>query len=117
MNYFTLPGIPRKIIKDAKKIISAVEQVLGITYLQMSGRNREQSIVDARHVCIFLIRRSTKMSLVEIGKLFNRDHTSIIHACRNIQNHLDTGDYTHEYVMLVDKVLTGGALIGSTRNT
>ncbi|ALN73546.1 helix-turn-helix domain-containing protein [Aureimonas sp. AU20] len=47
------------------------------------GPSRAQSVVIARYEAIYEVaRRCSWMSLSEIGRLFDRDHTTIIHALR-----------------------------------
>lgn len=65
-------------------IVDAVCAVYNITYWQMFGSSQKEEIVDARHMAMFMIRKHTKLSLPAIGKIFNRAHATILHACRRI---------------------------------
>ena len=55
----------------------------------LTGSTRKQEIATARHICMYLCRRLTEAPLKSIGAEFgNRDHTTVIHACRNIASRL-----------------------------
>jgi len=41
------------------------------------GNRRSQSVVAPRHAAVYLIYSWTNLSLVSIGKIFNRDHSTI----------------------------------------
>jgi chromosomal replication initiator protein len=51
----------------------------------LKNKNRKQNIVHPRHLSMFLIRELTEYSTTEIGNYFGRDHSSVIHAIKNIE--------------------------------
>ncbi len=62
-----------------------------ISVEMLTGATRKQEIATARHICMYLCRRLTEAPLKAIGTEFgNRDHTTVIHACRNIASRLST---------------------------
>ncbi len=58
------------------KIFTAVFQKYGVNKEDLLGTKRNKDIAQARHVSIYIIRTITEMSFPNIGKLFNRDHTT-----------------------------------------
>ena len=44
----------------------------------MIGTKRNKEIAQARHITIYLIRDITEMSFPNIGKIFDRDHTTVM---------------------------------------
>jgi len=60
------------------KVFVAVEKKYGISKADLTGKSRVKDVSQARHVTIHLIRTLTEMSLPAIGKLFNRDHSTIL---------------------------------------
>ncbi len=60
------------------KIFIAAEKKYGVSKSDLVGKSRVKEVAQARHVTIHLIRTLTEMSLPAIGKLFNRDHTTIL---------------------------------------
>jgi len=56
----------------------------------MSSRRRPSSIAFPRQVAMFLSRKLTKLSLVEIGECFGRrDHGTVIHACKKVNHEME----------------------------
>ena len=66
------------------KIFSVLEKRYGISREEMLGKRRTGDIVYARHIAIYLIQEYTDLSLKKTGKLFERDHTTIISARDNV---------------------------------
>lgn len=66
--------------------IDAAARAFAIGTDEILGAKRYQQIVLARHVAAHLLRKHcAHMSTTEIGRrLGGKDHTSIMHACRNI---------------------------------
>ena len=60
------------------KIFTAVYNKYGITKEDITGKKRNKEIAQARHISIYLIRELTEMSYPNIGKIFDRDHTTIL---------------------------------------
>ncbi|MTV64471.1 helix-turn-helix domain-containing protein, partial [Streptococcus pneumoniae] len=56
----------------------------------------------ARHTAMFFINKSCFESLLATGKIFNRDHTSVIHAIRNVRNMIECGHT--KYIELVQSI-------------
>jgi hypothetical protein len=72
--------------EDPKRIIETCAAYLNIAYEAMYSKSRKRDIVYARHMTIALLAKFTKLSLKDIGKLFNgRDHTTVIHAKRSVE--------------------------------
>lgn len=52
----------------------------GLTRLEILSRRREPRLLWPRHAAIWLASRCTVASLPEIGRHFDRDHTTVYHA-------------------------------------
>lgn len=69
-----------------------VELVSGYFRLEpgaLRSRRRVRNIVLPRQVSMYLARKLTALSLEEIGRLFGgRDHTTVLHACRKVEEAL-----------------------------
>jgi hypothetical protein len=52
--------------------------------------NRRKSWTEWRHFIVWEIARSTKLTLLQIGDLLNRDHTTILHAIRKMDKRFGT---------------------------
>ena len=73
-----------------EKIFSSVYQKYGIKKEDLISTKRNKEIAYARHITIYLIREVTEMSLPNIAKIFNRDHSTIISSIETIERKLIT---------------------------
>ena len=73
------------------QIIDAVVKRYSVKVSDLQGKKRNQSISLPRQVSMYLARRMTNLSLEEIGGYFGgRDHTTVLHAERKIEEMLRT---------------------------
>ena len=71
-----------------EKIFSSVYQKYGIKKEDLVSTKRNKEIAYARHITIYIIREVTEMSLPNIAKIFNRDHSTIISSIETIERKL-----------------------------
>ena len=55
---------------------------------KLKGSGRSKDLVLPRQVAMYLVRDLTDYSLPEIGKIFSRDHTTVLHSINKIENYL-----------------------------
>jgi len=65
-------------------IIKRVAAAFGVTEAELLGTSRLRGVVVPRQVAIYLARELTALSLPRIGAAFSRDHSTVLHACRKI---------------------------------
>lgn len=101
MNYYTMPGIKRGIDNASKGvhrsdlILEAVSTYFNISkWLLVNQNGRQAEKVYRRFVAIYLLRNDTNLTLKSVGKIFRRDHTSVIHAIADIEHRLSIDPYT-----------------------
>jgi chromosomal replication initiator protein len=64
-----------------------VAKYFNISQIELKSKKRNRIILLPRHIAMYLARRLTKVSLPDIGRDFGgKDHTTVIHACRKIEN-------------------------------
>lgn len=63
-------------------VISAVSDITEISLDEMTSRDRHRDTTEARHIAMYILRMKKNLPLKKIGNIFNRDHTSVIHAVR-----------------------------------
>lgn len=66
-------------------ILAWVHEVYGISPQRVLQRSRSKLVVEARSAAMYLARTLTSMSLTELGRAFGRDHTTVLHAVRKIE--------------------------------
>jgi chromosomal replication initiator protein len=65
-------------------IMAQTAAYFGLTLEDLRGPSRSRVLVNARQIAMYLCRELTSMSLPEIGKEFNKDHTTVMHANKKI---------------------------------
>lgn len=49
---------------------------------ELNGRSREQFYVFRRHYLCYALYRTQELTLSEIGRIFKRDHSTVLHSIR-----------------------------------
>lgn len=84
LSYYVIPGLTMKKVRFQRIIMSVAEHFQISTRLMMS-KSRQRELVLARNMCMYIMKNYFNMTLKEVGKAFNRDHTTAIHAIRMFQ--------------------------------
>ena len=72
-------------------IIETVAKSFQLSPLYLKSRRRDRETTLARQVAMYLTKQETNCSLAQIGmELGNRDHSTVIHACKKIESHIDS---------------------------
>ncbi len=78
-------------LADVERILSEVAIFYGVTAKDLRSRKRTRSMVTARHMAAYLIRDIGHKSYPEIGReLGGRDHSTIIHSCKIVEDGLES---------------------------
>ena len=63
-----------------EELLKLVSKFTGITMEKIQGNSRLTDIVMVRHIHFYLACKYCSMTIKEIGKINNRDHSSVIHG-------------------------------------
>jgi len=98
------PGnIPTDAMVD--RILTAVSKKYGVTEDDIKSKKKTDSIANARHVSIYIIRKLTDLSLKEIGKIFGRDHSTVISSINKVEISIKTiNNYEGEITKLLKEI-------------
>lgn len=72
----------RVTIEEIQKQVSAH---FNIKVSEMSSHRRARSVARPRQVAMYLAKQLTSRSLPEIGRKFERDHTTVMHAVKKVE--------------------------------
>ena len=73
----------------------------------MKSKTRKREIVQCRQLAMFFSKQMTKDSLAMIGKhCGNKDHATVLHACKTVNNLADTDKRFKGYIVDIEKKLT-----------
>lgn len=90
-----------------EKIFSSVYQRYGIKKEELVSAKRNKEVAFTRHVTIYIIREVTEMSLPNIGKIFNRDHSTIMSSIETVEKKLITDAILNVEIDDMIKEVTG----------
>ncbi len=80
---------------DINDIQKETAKHYAITVSDLSSKSRKQHYVLARQMAIFIAHELTTLSLTKIGKHFgNRDHSTVLHAIKKIENKIPQSSET-----------------------
>jgi chromosomal replication initiator protein len=87
-------------------IQEAVCSVRGVSRQDLLSAKRTSRISHARQLAMYLTRQETSLSLAQIAREFNRDHTTVLHAIRTVSTRLapesETAAILHRTSELLD---------------
>ena len=95
MNYWAIPSqkesrlTTKEMIKYSETIIDKIAEYYKILPKDIKGKSRKRHFVKARFIAMYCIKNNTTLTLKSIADMVGRDHTTIIHSLRTIQNTLD----------------------------
>jgi len=79
-------------------IQEAVSSVLGVPRSDLVSARRTARIARARQLAMYLARELTSLSLAQIAREFDRDHTTVLHAVRSVSKRLEPGSSETEAI-------------------
>ena len=102
--------IVEKFVKNTKKEISidhiqkVVSDYFQMDVMTLQSKTRKRHIVQARQLAMFFSKKFTKASLASIGtKIGHRDHATVLHACKTVDNLAFTDKQFRKYVEDLNK--------------
>lgn len=107
MNYFALPGLRKHYVGDLlpTAVINCVCKHLKVDKGRVIRKGRKREVVHARFMIFYILRTYTRMSLKEVGDIFGRDHSTVIHGVSTFKDRYDTEDDTKaDLVTIVSKL-------------
>lgn len=70
-------------------IVKVVAEHFGVSQEDIISKKRNSEYVIPRQICMYMIREHTTTSLDNIAKMLNKkDHTTILHGCKKIENEM-----------------------------
>ncbi|GHA14353.1 chromosomal replication initiator protein DnaA [Arenicella chitinivorans] len=90
-----------------ENIQKTVAEFFGIRVSDLKSKRRNRQIARPRQVAMALAKELTNMSLPDIGDAFGgRDHTTVIHACKKVDELVKTDSKINEDYNSLQKILS-----------
>ncbi len=87
---------------DIQKIVS---DYYGVSLPDLLGRSRQKRLVRARQMAIYFCRIYTEKTVVELGRLFQRSHASVVHALQTLERNRKTQPRVAQELQLLEEKL------------
>lgn len=95
-------------VLHADNVIESVCAFYNIKPTQLKGPKRDASLVKARQVAMFLLKKELRLTLVEIGNILGgRDHTTVMHGVEKVEGLLVEKSFLNEEILGISKTLRG----------
>lgn len=79
------PGLEQPKYLKYDPIASTISKTLNISIDEMKSETRKRIVVEARWIAMHFLTKEYPGQTVSIGKYFNKDHSSICHANKMIE--------------------------------
>jgi chromosomal replication initiator protein len=89
-----------------ESIQTAVAKHFRLKAADFKSNSKQRSVARPRQIAMYLIRKYTSLGFKEIGHYFgNRDHTTIMHACREIEKKIESEQEIKDAVEAIQNLL------------
>jgi chromosomal replication initiator protein len=99
-----------KFVKNTTREISidfiqkVVSDYFSLPLELLKSKTRKREVVQARQIAMFFAKNMTKSSLASIGlQCGGKDHATVLHACRTVNNLLETDKKFRVYIDEIEK--------------
>ena len=86
-------------------IMTETAAYFGLSREDLVSKSRSRPLTTARHIAMYLLRELTDLSLIKIGELFDRDHTTAMHGIQKIEKMMPDRDTTYRQVQELTKTI------------
>ncbi len=86
-------------------IQDAVCAVSGLTRAELLSPQRSPRVSHSRQLAMYMARELTPLSLTQIARAFDRDHTTVMHAIRSVSARLEPGSETAAAIHTIHSTL------------
>ena len=88
-------NVTRDVIRSERSytpeyIVEKTAAFYSLTSEDILGKGKTKNIAAARQMATYLMRKLTTLTLEEIGTVLNRDHSTILHSIRKIEESVNT---------------------------
>lgn len=91
-----------------KVIISTLEDYYGIPKDSLLTETRVQTIAIPRLIAMYICRTLGGMTYVEIGDVFNRNHSTVIRGCLRVKKLMEHKKFLKQYNQILKEIYRAG---------
>ena len=90
----------------AEIIMDETAQYFSLRRADLVSKSRSRPLTTARHIAMYLLRELTGLSLIKIGDLFDRDHSTALHGIKRIETLMPNRDTVYRQVQELTRKIT-----------
>ncbi|HJQ74138.1 MAG TPA: DnaA/Hda family protein [Gaiellaceae bacterium] len=90
-----------------ERIVTATAVAFRVPSRRLRGRSQSAGVLGARQVAMFLARKLLGRPFAELATAFDRDHTTVLHACRAVAARLEKDPAFRAVVARLEQQLGG----------
>jgi chromosomal replication initiator protein len=87
----------------AETILTETAEYFALRREDLVSKSRSRPLTTARHMAMYLMRELTGLSLIKIGELFERDHSTALHGIKRIETLMPNRDTVYRQVGEITK--------------
>jgi chromosomal replication initiator protein len=92
-------------------LMTAVARYFEVDVEELRGKSRHKQVVVPRQIAMYLLREDAHLSTPEVGRLLHRDHTTVLHALKQVSGDIARDGPSRASVRGVREIVAGGAVI------
>jgi chromosomal replication initiator protein len=86
---------------SVEQILKSVASVFQVRVVDLKGNTRTKEIALPRQVAMYLAKEMVNESLNMLGFAFGKTHSTILHACKNIEKKVETDEQLRQQIGLI----------------
>lgn len=90
--------------KEAEEMLDKIAQLTDTPLGILKGKNKQEDVTIARHICYYILGNYTVLSDVEIGDLLNKTSASVGHGIALMRSIDNGGTVNHPYNNMLQHV-------------
>jgi chromosomal replication initiator protein len=92
-------------VRSAEMVCDLVSSQFNVSLSEMRSKSRKKAVTFPRQVAMYLARKYTDSSLVDIGKVLHRDHSTVLHSIKVVSSKMvSDGSVSAQLDLLSSKV-------------
>jgi chromosomal replication initiator protein len=107
-------GMAQEVLQDLKAVETRlktpdIQKIVGdhygVSLPELLGRSRRKRLVRARQMALYFCRLYTEKTMMELGRLFQRSHASVVHALQTLERQRQSQPRVAQELQLLEEKL------------
>jgi chromosomal replication initiator protein len=107
-------GMAQEVLQDLKAVETRLKtpdiqkivgDYYGVSLPELLGRSRRKRLVRARQMALYFCRLYTEKTMMELGRLFQRSHASVVHALQTLERQRQSQPRVAQELQLLEEKL------------